>query len=362
MDYADRRRRLLKLLKGKSLPGLLVTNEVNVSYLTGFSGDSTYLYLTPGDALLISDARYTEQLETECPDLKVQIRSTGTKMSDAVAQMLATAKAKSVGLEAGSVTLEFANTLKEKSPSIDFVATSGLVESLREIKDREEVDAIRKAVDCAQRAFGVLRASLRGDLTEKQIADDLEFRTRTFGGTCSAFPAIIGVGPRAALPHGRPSEKRIDESDFVLVDWGARVDGYVSDLTRVLVTGRIPPKLERLYGVVLSAQLAGIEAIRPGAIMRDVDAAARNVIAKAGLGDKFGHSLGHGIGREVHESPRLAVDWERPLAAGMVVTVEPGVYLPGWGGIRIEDDVLVTRTGHEVLTSVPKQFAECVIA
>jgi Xaa-Pro aminopeptidase len=363
MDYADRRRRLLKQLKKESLAGLLVTNETNVSYLTGFTGDSSYLCLTPQEAVMISDARYAEQLESECPDLRVEIRSITTKLPEATANVLSAANAKQVGLEASSVTWDFANTLKEhdKLKGVDFVATSGLVERLREIKDRYEIEAIRKAIHVAERAFAILRASLRPDLTEKQVADDLEYRIRTLGGTCGSFPAIVGVGPRAALPHGRPSDKRIGESEFVLVDWGARVDGYISDLTRVLVTSRIPPKLERLYGVVLNANLAGIEAVRPGAKMKEVDAAARNVITKAGYGKQFGHSLGHGIGRDVHESPRLASDQERELLPGMVVTIEPGIYLPGWGGIRIEDDVFVTKTGHEVLTRVPKRFEECVL-
>jgi Xaa-Pro aminopeptidase len=361
MDYPDRRRRLLKLLKSESLPALLVTSETNVSYLTGFTGDSTYLYLTPTDALLISDSRYEEQLGDECPDLKVEIRSTATKMHEAVGRVLKQAKAVKVGLEGSSVTWEFVRTLQEKSEQVEFVPTSGLVESLREIKDKQEVEAIRRAIECAQKAFAVLRASLRPDLTEKQVADDLEYRIRTFGGTAGAFPSIIGVGARAALPHGRPGEKRIEESEFVLVDWGARVGGYVSDLTRVLVTGKISPKLERLYRVVLTAQLAAIDAIRPGAVMKEVDAVARSIITRAGFGKQFGHSLGHGIGRDVHESPRLAVDWDRPLQAGMVVTVEPGIYLPGWGGIRIEDDVLVTREGHEVLSSVPKELADSIV-
>ncbi len=360
MHYSERRDRLLKLLSEKSLPGLLVTNETNVSYLTGFTGDSTYLLLTPSEARLISDSRYEEQLQAECPELPVMIRSTGTKMSDAVAELLKSSQVLKLGLEASSLSWEQAKAFQERSSQVDFVATGSLVETLREIKDEDEVQAIRVAIACAQKAFAVLRASLRPELSEKQVADDLEYRIRTFGGTCGAFPSIIGVGPRAALPHGTPSEKRIGESEFVLVDWGARVNGYVSDLTRVLVTGKIPPKLESLYGVVLNAQLAGIEAIRPGAIMKEVDAAARGVIEKAGYGPQFGHSLGHGIGRQVHESPRLAVDYDRPLLAGMVVTVEPGIYLPGWGGIRIEDDVLVTPDGHEVLSSVPKQFEACI--
>ncbi len=193
------------------------------------------------------------------------------------------------------------------------------------------------------------------------MADELEYQIRLFGGVCGAFPSIIGVGPRAALPHGRPTrEAKIGDSDFVLIDWGARGRLYHSDLTRVLVTGRLSPELQQVYGVVLAAQRAAIAAIRPGAIMKEIDATARQVIADAGYGERFGHSLGHGIGLAVHEQPRLAPDQDRPLAPGMVVTVEPGIYLPGWGGVRIEDDVLVTEDGHEVLTSVPKELEECM--
>jgi Xaa-Pro aminopeptidase len=171
----------------------------------------------------------------------------------------------------------------------------------------------------------------------------------------------MAVGPRAALPHAKPTEQRIGSDDFVLVDWGANGGLYRSDLTRVLVTGKISPKFERVYGVVLQAQLRAIAAIRPGAVAHDVDAVARNVIAKAGFGRRFRHGLGHGVGLQVHEGPRLAVNNLTVLRPGMVVTVEPGIYLPGWGGVRIEDDVLVTRTGYELLTSVSKRLEDIVV-
>ena len=259
------------------------------------------------------------------------------------------------------MTVALGESLHGKVPG-ELVSTSGLVEQLREIKDKEEVEEIRQAVKIASKAFAAVRATLRPEQTEKEVADELEAQVRRHGGQCTSFTPIVGVGKRGALPHGRPLPNvHIRDDEFVLIDWGARGRQYVSDLTRILVTGRISPKLERVYGVVLKAQLAAIEAIRPGALMKDVDAAARNVIAKAGFGDKFGHSLGHGIGLQVHEQPRLAVDQDRPLKAGMVVTVEPGIYLPDWGGVRIEDDVLVTKSGHEVLSSVPKQLEECVV-
>ena len=185
---------------------------------------------------------------------------------------------------------------------------------------------------------------------------------RLFGAKQSAFPTIVAVGPRAALPHATPTGRRVGASDFVLIDWGADEGLYKSDLTRVLVTGRISPKLERIYRVVLRAQLKAIAAIRPGVVAADVDGIARAVIGEAGFGRYFGHGLGHGLGLQVHEAPRLAASSRTVLKPGMVVTVEPGIYLPGWGGVRIEDDVLVTRAGHEVLTSVPKQLEDAVVA
>jgi Xaa-Pro aminopeptidase len=362
MDFSERRGKLLRAMKKADLPAMLITNPVNVSYLTGFTGEDSYLYLSAKEAIVLSDARFEEQLQTECPGLKCEIRHPPVKMLELLEKVLKAVKANKVGIEAAAITLDFHLKLADKFKAVEFVPTEGQVETLREIKDKFEVDAIRKAIDVAQRAFAVVRAALRSDKTEKNVADELEQHIREFGGLRSSFQTIVGVGPRAALPHGRPSERRIEESEFVLIDWGARVGQYISDLTRVLVTGKIPPKLERLYGVVLKANQAAIEAIRPGALMKEVDAAARNVITKAGYGKEFNHSLGHGIGLEVHESPRLAMDQERPLQAGMVITVEPGIYFPGWGGIRIEDDILVTKSGHELLSTVPKQFAECVLS
>ncbi len=198
-------------------------------------------------------------------------------------------------------------------------------------------------------------------MTEKQVAADLEHQIRRFGGKGLSFPAIVAGGAWAALPHAVPGDRKIGDDDFTLIDWGANAGLYISDLTRVLVTGKISPKLDKIYNIVLEAQLAGIEAIRPGVTCGEVDAAARSVIAKAGYGKQFGHGLGHGIGLEVHEAPRLGGNQETELKPGMVVTVEPGIYIPGWGGVRIEDDILVTKKGHEVLSNVPKELKECLV-
>ncbi len=360
-NHSQRRSRLRRLLRSTAVDALLVTNFPNVTYLTGFTGDDSFLLLTPKDEVMISDGRYTQQLSEECPDVDIDIRKPGTEMLTAVARNVSSVKISKLGIEGASMTVAFCSALSKELTRVEILATSNLVEQLREIKDRGEVDQIRSAIDMAQRAFGVVRASLRPERTEKEIAYDLEHQIRLFGGTSCSFVPIVGVGPRGALPHARLSDCRIGDSDFVLIDWGARGELYVSDLTRVLVTGKISPKLERVYGVVLKAQLAGIAAIKPGAVMKDVDAAARGVIEKAGFGKRFTHGLGHGIGLEIHEAPRLAANQERKLKAGMVITVEPGIYLPGWGGVRIEDDILVTRTGHEVLSSVPKEFGDCIL-
>lgn len=356
--HSARRQKLLKLFRGAGIDALLVTNPTNVTYLTGFTGDDSYLLLSPRHALVLSDPRYTVQLEEECPGLELAIRQPGTGILELTARQAAALKPKRLGIEAAALSVAAWQELSRQAPQLELAATQGLVEQLREIKDRDEVQAIRQAIDIAQRAFGILRASLRGEQTEKAVADELEHNIRLLGGKGTSFPPIVAVGPRAALPHARPTTQRIDAAPFMLVDWGASGALYKSDLTRVLATSRIPPKLERVYRVVLAAQERAIAAIRPGAMCHEVDLAARETIAAAGWGRCFGHGLGHGIGLDIHEGPRLAANQNRPLQAGMVVTVEPGVYLPGWGGVRIEDDVLVTEDGCEVLSSTPKHWED----
>jgi len=357
----SRRDKLRRLLRKSGAKSILVTNETNVSYLTGFTGDSSFLLLDSDGEVVLSDSRYTTQLEEECPGLKLEIRKPGTTTWELAQRVIKKSKLSRLAIEADSLSVSQLDELAEELPKIEFVKTSGLVEGLRAIKDKEEIAAIRHAVDLAEKAFAVIKASIRPELTERQIAFDIENQIRSFGGDACAFDPIVAVGPRAALPHATPGHYRVEESDLLLVDWGALARQYRSDLTRVLATGKISPKLERIYGVVLKAQLAGIEAIRPGALLKDVDAAARKVIADNGHDRHFGHGLGHGIGLEIHESPKIAANFEGELKAGMVVTVEPGIYLPNWGGVRIEDDVLVTRGGHEVLSSVPKALPDCVI-
>jgi Xaa-Pro aminopeptidase len=370
MDYpVHRRKQLAAALTGEGLDALLVTNPVNVSYLTGFSGESSYLIVGRDRTVLVSDARFAEQIEAECPGLEVYIRPPAVNVTQAAAETLQKLGHRAVGYENLHLTVGELESLQKLAPPVDWKGGRERVEQLRAVKDASEVAAIREAIAIAERAFEAFRALLRPDDCEKDLSDALETYVRRAGGRCTSFPSIVAVGERAALPHAPPTAKRVAEADFLLVDWGASGPFYKSDLTRVLATRNNPlfprpfsraggaVKLADIYTIVLEAQAAALRALRPGVKGQDVDAAARAVIAEAGYGDYFGHGLGHGIGLQVHEAPALRPGSEVVLQAGMVVTVEPGIYLPGHGGVRIEDDVLVTPDGGEVLTSVAKEFS-----
>jgi Xaa-Pro aminopeptidase len=357
MDYpAKRRGRLTQSLADEALDALLITNPVNVTYLTGFSGDSSHLVLMKDRALLVSDFRYTEQIAEECPGLPTHIRPTSQTIQQASAQMIGKLGVRSVGFESGHLTVADFETLSDSQKTASWKGVRDRVEKLRAIKDASEVEQIREAIGFAEKAFAMLRGRLQPEDTEKELCNALENYVRTAGGTCTSFPSIVAVGERAALPHAPPTDRTVGEASLLLVDWGASGRFYKSDLTRVLTSHTISTKLEAVYAVVLKAQDAARRALHPGVKAHDVDAEARAVIAQAGFGDFFGHGLGHGIGLQIHEAPWMKPNSDTVFQAGMVVTVEPGIYLSGWGGVRIEDDVLITPDGCEVLTHVPKDL------
>ena len=352
-----RREKLARRLKADSADAFLVVSATNVRYLTGFTGEDATLVLTKGRSVIVSDGRFTTQLEQECPGLEAHIRPIGQVMPEAVSVVVKALAVRNLAFESAVLCVADFEDLRGRLPSVEMVGLTDRVETLRAVKDREEVVAIREAVGYAERAFSMLRSGLREGDSEKDVADALESYLRRCGASAASFPPIVAVGERSALPHARPTqEARIGDADFVLCDWGATGRPYKSDLTRALVTGKVTPKFEKIYRTVLAAQERGIAAIRPGALAGDVDAEARSVIEEAGFGRFFRHGLGHGLGMDIHESPRLRKGANSPLLEGMVVTVEPGIYLPGWGGVRIEDDVLVTPDGCEVLTQVAKSL------
>ncbi|MBL8798860.1 MAG: aminopeptidase P family protein, partial [Planctomycetia bacterium] len=330
--YPLRRERLARLVAEEQLDALLVSNPVNVSYLTGFSGDSTYLLLGQ-QSRLISDGRYTAQLAEECPDLDTYIRPSSELLPAAVAKVLTQSGLHAIGFESSSLSVAEFEGYREHAKTIDWKSGRNRVEQLRAVKDAGEVAEIREAIAFAEKAFAMFQAMLRPQDTEKELHDAMEMYIRRAGGRCSSFPAIIAAGPRAALAHAPPTAARAGDHALLLVDWGASGRFYKSDLTRVLIPRNHsafsrPPaaprettadgKLEQVYETVLRAQQQAIRAIRPGVTGHDVDAAARQVIADAGYGDFFIHSLGHGLGMQVHEGPSLRANIRDVLQAGNV--------------------------------------------
>ncbi len=367
--HARRRENVARLVAEQGLDAFLVTAPANVAYLTGFTGSSSAVVLTPTRVLLVSDPRYVGQIADECPDVPTHIRTAAQKLHEAVADVLTKLGVGSCGCEGNAVTVAEAEALREATPAINWTAAPDAVERFRMVKDDLELAHTRHAIAIAERAFAAFRALLRPEDTEKDLADAMEGFVRRCGGKTCAFEPIIAVGERAALPHCPPTARRVREAGLLLVDWGAITpEGYHSDLTRVIDTHKTSTsgasdrdRLRHVHAVVLAAQEAAIRAVRPGTVCQDIDRAARAVIEAAGFGDNFGHGLGHGIGLQIHEAPSVRMRSETQITPGMVFTIEPGVYLPGWGGVRIEDDVLVTDDGCEVLTSVPRGLEELAL-
>ncbi|EMI45245.1 peptidase M24 family protein [Rhodopirellula sp. SWK7] len=364
-NQSKRIARLASTMADLEVDALLVNSEINVRYLSGFTGDSTWLLVRPdASATLLSDGRYEIQLAQECPDLPVAIRPPSQKMGGLLAEMVSSMpNVKRIGFEADHVHVSMLRDLESRLSDVTWVETSSRVEQLRAIKDADEIATIRRAVSVAQQAFTKVTANFSPKKTECEIYYELEAEMRRLGAEGVSFHPIIGAEPNGALPHYTPGNIPLGDCRTLLMDWGAKVDGYCSDLTRTLHRpGSTSPTSDRFaaaYEAVLEAQLAAIAAIHDGVDAVTVDTAARAVLAKAGLGDAFNHGLGHGFGLQIHEDPRMGPSSTETLKSGMVVTVEPGVYFANEFGIRIEDDLLVTDTGCEVLSDLPKGLDDC---
>lgn len=332
---------------------LLVTNLTNVRYLTGFSGTNGQLLVGRDAAVFFSDPRYAARAADLVQGAEIAIYP--ARLADVLVERLAAAGVQTLGIEAQTMTVAARDDLAGRLEGVELVATRGIVEDHRRCKDVSEVEAIREAAAIADEAFGWILDRLSPGRTEREVALDLEMRIRTHGADDISFPPIVGTGPLSAHIHHTPSERTLAPGDLVLLDFGARVRGYCSDLTRTVILGPASQDHLDLYARLVEAQGAGISAIDPGVPAAEADRAARAIIDAAGDGDAFGHGLGHGVGLDIHEAPRLRWDSSDTLVAGDVVTVEPGVYRVEWGGIRIEDCVLVTETGPEVLTAAPKK-------
>jgi Xaa-Pro aminopeptidase len=340
--------RLERLAAGLDEP-LLVTRGANIRYLTGLdSSNAAVLVEHGGETTLYTDFRYAEAAAS-VPD--VALVQTGRYLVQELSGLLA---GRRLAFEAEH--LSFADHARLTAGGVELVPSYGAVERLRAVKGPAEVDAVRRAAALSDAVFAELASERFAGRTERELAWQLERRFRELGAEGLSFQAVVGSGPNGAMPHLRPQDRRIGAGELVVVDAGAVVDGYCSDCTRTFATGPLPSELEEAYAVCLEAEQAGLAAVRAGATGDEVDGAARAVIDDAGLGARFGHGLGHGVGLEVHEAPTMRPGAADVLEPGNVVTVEPGIYLPGKGGVRIEDLVLVTDDGCELLTGVPKEL------
>lgn len=357
--HDERLDKLRHAVRQEGLDAFLVSEVANVTYLTGFSGDSAYLMISQDHTWLITDGRYTEQAAAEAPQCDVVLHK--TSLAKCSAEVARSAQVKTLGFEPGAMTFATYTELTEALDGVQAVAKKGLAEKLRQVKDEEEIARIRKAVALADAAFRTLRTRLVPGQSEAQVATELEYEMRRLGARKCAFESIVAARERSSLPHAHATEAVIGPGDAVLIDWGAELDQYCSDCTRVVFLTPPDARWRGIYEIVREAQALAVAAVRAGVSGRDVDATARKHIEQAGYGDAFKHGLGHGVGLRVHEGPNLSWRSEDTLAAGMVVTIEPGIYLPGWGGVRIEDVVVVRQDGPEVLSSLPKELEAAIL-
>jgi Xaa-Pro aminopeptidase len=360
---ADRREArqtaLRERLAALGLDLLVVQSLPNIRYLTGFTGSSGLLAVRAGDAVLVTDFRYAAQAPREAGNA-ARVEVDQVNVWDRLRRVVQEHPGGAAGFEAHIATVRDRERL-ESLGAARWEPTGDLVERLRMVKDRDEVAAIRAAASLAQAALAETLGAIRPGATELDVAARLEGALRRRGSEWHPFPTIVASGPRSALPHARTSSRTLERGDLLLLDFGAQVEGYCADLSRTVVVGaRADSRQRQVHDVVRQAQARALEGVRAGLTGREADALARDLIAQRGLGEAFGHSLGHGLGLEVHEAPRLSATADATLPAGAVVTVEPGVYLPGWGGIRLEDDVHLAPDGPELLSDNHVELVELV--
>jgi Xaa-Pro aminopeptidase len=354
--YATRIDRVRAAIGRKRIDALLITHLPNVLYLSGFSGDSGYLLVEPQRATLFTDGRFTVQAGEEAPGAKLVLQR--GSLPATVGKHLARTKG-IVGYSPSQLSLLTWHALRQAAgATLRWRAAEGIVEALRVVKSPQEIAEIRQAgkvvCEVAREVIGLVRPGVR----ELDLAAEIGYRLRRKGATGESFAAIVAAGPRSALPHARPTARRIGKNELVVLDLGAILRRYCSDLTRTVYVGSVPARVRRWYRAVKEAQGAALDALKPGVLAGDVDRAARRVLERYKLGRYFVHSTGHGIGLEIHEAPRLGRGQGTPLEAGTVVTIEPGVYIEGVGGIRIEDDAWVTPNGSELLTTLGRDLLE----
>lgn len=345
--------KLRAAFEANGIDGILISSPFNRRYISNFTGTSGVVLISSDQAQFITDFRYIEQASKQCEGFEI------IKFSDTIPQEVAR-QVKKLGIQKLGFEEDYISfssyKVYDKEIEAELVPVSGVIEKLRLIKTDAEIKIIKEAADIADAAFKHILDFIRPGITELEVANELEFFMRKSGAVSSSFDTIVASGYRSALPHGVASEKVIEKGDMVTLDYGAYYKGYVSDITRTIAVGEPDSKLKAIYEIVLEAQLRGMEGIKPGMTGKQADALTRDYISEKGYSEYFGHSTGHGIGLEVHEGPSLSMKSELVLEPGMIVTCEPGIYIPGLGGVRIEDDVLITKDHNEALTHSAKEL------
>ncbi|MFP4497303.1 MAG: M24 family metallopeptidase [Vulcanimicrobiota bacterium] len=354
----DNSEKLQHVIRTQNMDGILISNPINRKYYSNFSGSNGWLFVLPQNKYIITDNRYFSQVKRECPDFQL-VKPTlkeGKNLKATLKRLFSQLNfSGKLGIETGSLSVKQFEEFKKDFPTLTWVSIDEYPQKHRILKNEYEIAEVRKAVHIAQSAFMNIKEYLAPGSTEREISARLTYHMRMAGATKESFDIIVGAGTNGALPHARSSQKRLQEGEAVVIDWGALVEsGYQSDMTRTIFIGHPHPRMQEIYNTVLEAQLKAIKALKPGIACGEVDRIAREHIENAGYGEYFGHGLGHGIGLETHEAPSLGRDQETLLEPGMVVTIEPGIYLEDLGGVRIEDMALITETGSEILTSLPK--------
>ncbi|MFQ6002596.1 MAG: M24 family metallopeptidase, partial [Candidatus Zixiibacteriota bacterium] len=350
-------KKLQKIVQKENLNLLLITNLSNVRYLSGYTGTNGLVLISPNGSVFLTDFRYKEQVREQVKHLKVVIAQRELVQTLPTLSLFKGRRLK-LGFEQNHLTCGTYHKLKALLPDCLFVPTENLVESISVTKNQDEIDRIKKAVAITDQVFSEILDFIKPQVKERDIAAEIEYRFKRYGSTTPLYETIVASGKRSALPHGRASGKRIQKGELVTLDMGAVYDGYTADLTRTVVVGKANKRQKKVYNIVLKAQKQATSKVKPKMRACDLDKVSRGLIKRAGYGKYFGHGLGHGIGLSIHDNPAINPRNQQLLEAGMVITIEPGIYIPNWGGIRIEDDVLVTKGGCEILTKTEKELLE----
>lgn len=337
----------------KGIDGVLLQGDPNRNYLSGFTGDESFSVITNERAIFITDSRFTEQARQQAKDYEI-VQYSG-KFEDFLGDLTKDLNISKIGFEENIITYD--NYIKYKNKlNCELVPMDGMVEKIRIVKDEEEINCIKKAAAIADKAFEHMLGYIKAGMTERQVGLELEFYMKKLGARDLSFPTIVASGVRSCLPHGQATDKVLKEGEFLTLDFGCIYNDYCSDMTRTIVIGEPSDKMKEIYNVVLEAEMKALKGFKPGVTGKSVDKIARDYIAEKGYGKYFGHGLGHGVGREIHENPRVSPMGDTILEKGMVVTDEPGIYIPDFGGVRIEDLILITECGCEVISKSPKEL------